>query len=142
MQSFLGAVNFFHTHIPNYASWVSSLYECTVAGFDWNPLTWKKDYKGLFEIFKVAIQDSATLYFPDYNLPWVIRSDASDTAVGAVLFQEFPYANGAITHQPIAFVSHKFSGAAVNWDTFTGSIRSLLCYLQALILSARQGIPP
>ena len=118
MQSFLGAANFFHTHIPNYADWASSLYECTVAGFDWNPLTWKKDYKGLFEIFKVAIQDSATLYFPDYNLPWVIRSDASDTAVGAVLFQEFPDVTGAITHQPIAFVSHKFSGAAVNWDTF------------------------
>ena len=26
MQSFLGAANFFHTHIPNYASWVSSLF--------------------------------------------------------------------------------------------------------------------
>jgi hypothetical protein len=118
MQSFLGAANFFHTHIPNYADWASSLYECTVSGFNWNPLTWTKDYKGLFETFKLAIQNSATLHFPNYSLPWVIRSDASDIAVGAVLFQEFADAAGAITHQPIAFVSHKFSGAAVNWDTF------------------------
>jgi hypothetical protein len=34
MQSFLGAANFLHTHIPNYASWASALYECTTAGFD------------------------------------------------------------------------------------------------------------
>ena len=118
MQRFLGAANFFHTHIPNYADWASALYECTVAGFDWNPLTWTKDYTALFNVFKVAIQDSATLHFPDYTLPWVIRSDASDTAVGAVLFQEYTDPAGVIVHQPIAFVSHKFSGAAVNWDTF------------------------
>ena len=29
MQSFLGAANFFQTHIPNFATWVSPLYECT-----------------------------------------------------------------------------------------------------------------
>ena len=118
MQSFLGAANFFHTHIPNYADWASALYECTVTGFDWNPLTWTKDYKALFEVFQTAIQNSATLHFPDYALPWIIRSDASDIAVGAVLFQEFTDTSGVVIHQPIAFVSHKFSGAAVNWDTF------------------------
>ena len=47
----------------------------------------------------------------------VIRSDASDHAVGAVLFQIYCDSNRAV-HQPIAFASHKFSGAAVNWDTF------------------------
>jgi RNase H-like domain found in reverse transcriptase/Chromo (CHRromatin Organisation MOdifier) domain len=118
MQSFLGAANFFHTHIPNYASWASSLYECTVSGFNWNPATWKKDYKTLFTVFQTAIQDATTLYFPDYSLPWILRSDASDHAVGAVLFQEFTDSTGAVIHQPIAFVSHKFSRAAVNWDTF------------------------
>ena len=118
MQSFLGAANFFHTHLPNYADWASSLYECTTASFDWNPITWTKDYKNLFEVFKVAIANSATLHFPDYSLPWIIRSDSSDHAVGAVLFQEFTDPSGTIVHQPIAFASHKYSGAAVNWDTF------------------------
>jgi hypothetical protein len=118
MQSFLGAANFFHTHIPHYATWASSLYECTVSGFNWDPNTWSKDYKALFEIFKKSINDSVTLYFPDYSLPWILRSDASDHAVGAVLFQEYVDSTGTVIHQPIAFVSHKFSGAAVNWDTF------------------------
>ena len=118
MQSFLGAANFFHTHIPNYASWASDLYECTVTGFDWKSHCWPKDYHALFETFKTAIQSSVTLHFPDYNLQWIIRSDSSDNAVGAVLFQEYIDSNGAIIHQPIAFASHKYSGAAVNWDTY------------------------
>jgi hypothetical protein len=118
MQSFLGAANFFHTHIPHYATWASSLYECTVSGFNWDPTTWSKDYKALFDTFKKSISDSVTLHFPDYSLPWILRSDASDHAVGAVLFQEYLDSTGTVIHQPIAFVSHKFSGAAVNWDTF------------------------
>ena len=117
MQSFLGAANFSHTHIPNYAEWASSLYECTTTSFNWTPSTRVKDYKTILEIFKSSIQTAVTLHFPDYNLPWVIRSDASDHAVGVVLFQIYSDSNGAV-HQPIAFASQKFSGAAVNWDTF------------------------
>ena len=118
MQSFLGAANFFHTHIPNYATWASSLYECTTAAFNWDPTTWTKDYKAIFEIFKTAIKDSATLHFPDYSLPWVIRSDSSDYAVGAVLFQLYTSSTGTTSHQAIAFASKKYSGAAINWDTY------------------------
>ena len=118
MQSFLGAANFFHTHIPNYASWASSLYECTAADFNWKEPTWTKDYRALFDLFKKAIEESVTLHFPDYSLPWIIRSDSSDHAVGAVLYQEHGTSPDEIVHQPIAFASQKYSGAAVNWDTF------------------------
>ena len=118
MQSFLGAANFFHTHIPNYAAWASSLYECTTTAFNWDPATWTKDYHTIFEVFKTAIQDSATLFFPDYSLPWVIRSDSSDFAVGAVLFQIYTAPDGNTEHQAIAFASKKYSGAAINWDTY------------------------
>ena len=118
MQSFLGAANFFQTHIPNFAAWASALYECTASSFNWDNSRWKTDYKHLFELFKIAITQSVTLHFPDYTLPWVIRSDSSDHAVGAVLFQEFTNPQGKFIHQPIAFASHKYSGAAINWDTF------------------------
>ena len=118
MQTFFGAANFFHTHIPNYAEWASSLYECTTTSFNWTPSTWGKDYKTIFEIFKLSIQTAVTLHFPDYNLRWVIHSDASDHAVGAFCSKSTVILMGGAVHQPIAFASHKFSGAAVNWDTF------------------------
>jgi RNase H-like domain found in reverse transcriptase/Chromo (CHRromatin Organisation MOdifier) domain len=118
MQSFLGAANFFHVHIPNYASWSADLYECTTSHFNWDPTTWTKDYNQLFTDFQLAIQSSVALHFPDYSLPWVIRSDSSDSAVGAVLFQIVTASDNTTSHQPIGFASHKYSGSAVNWDVY------------------------
>jgi RNase H-like domain found in reverse transcriptase/Chromo (CHRromatin Organisation MOdifier) domain len=118
MQSFLGAANFFHVHIPNYASWSSDLYECTTSSFNWDPTTWTKDYLHLFALFQRAIQSSVALHFPDYSLPWVIRSDSSDSAVGAVLFQIYTSSDQTTIHQPIGFASHKYSGSAINWDVY------------------------
>jgi len=117
MQSFLGAALFFHQHIPDYSEWSACLYEMTHASFVWDPGTWKKDYKAHFEKFKQAILNAATLFFPDYTLPWVVRCDASDYAVGAVLYQEFNN-DGVIEHQPIAFSSKRFSEPASKWDTY------------------------
>ena len=56
MQSFFRAANFIHTPIPNYAQWTSDLYECTTAAFNWSPNKWPKDYRALFNKFKVAIK--------------------------------------------------------------------------------------
>ena len=79
---------------------------------------WTNDYEALVEVFKTATQDSANLHSPDYFLPGVIRSDSSDYAVGAVLFQLYTNSTRNIIHQAIAFASKKYSGAAINWDTY------------------------
>jgi hypothetical protein len=117
MQSFLGAALFFHHHVPDYSEWAACLYEMTHADFSWDPGGWTQDYVAHFERFKVAIAKASELHFPDYSLPWVIRCDASQYAVGAVLFQEATI-GGEIVHQPIAFSSKRFSGPASNWDTY------------------------
>ena len=118
MQSFLGAALFFHHHIPDYSAWTAKLYEMTHDGFSWDPTKWTCDYHKYFQDFKAALLKATALYFPDYSLPWVIRCDASDDAVGSVLYQEFTDPAGAVIHQPIAFASKRFSGPASNWDTF------------------------
>eukprot|EP01042_Synura_sphagnicola_P036417 gene36417-biopygen4789 len=55
--------------------------------------TWTYDYVGDFERMKLALSLSVANHFPDYELDWVLRVDASDKAVGAVLFQERPETN-------------------------------------------------
>ena len=118
MQSFLGAALFFHNHIPDYSQWSAKLYEMTHDGFSWDPGTWKFGYRAHFELFKTAIQEACTLYFPRYDLPWIIRCDASEHAVGAVLFQVVTNLDGSVDHQPIAFSSKRFSGPATKWDAY------------------------
>ena len=67
---------------------------------------------------KLALSQSDSNHFPDYNLDWVLRVDASDKAVGAVLYQERPDSCGVIVHEPIGFASQKFSQTASRWDAF------------------------
>ena len=118
MQSFLGAALFFHNHIPDYSQWSAKLYEMTHDGFSWDPGTWTFDYAAHFDKFKAAIRAACTLYFPRYDLPWVLRCDASEHAVGAILFQIVTNPDGTVDNQPIAFSSKRFSEPATKWDAY------------------------
>jgi hypothetical protein len=116
MQRFLGAAIYFRPFIPNYAEKTVKLYEMTGNDFNWSEPDWKQDYRGNFEEFKKAILHSFTLYHPDYNLEWILKTDASDYAVGGVLIQ-VSEENGEKVQQVITFVSKKLSGAAIRWST-------------------------
>ena len=118
MQSFLGAALFFHNHIPDYSEWSAKLYETTHDGFSWDRSKWTFDYEAHFEKFKTCIQNATELYFPRYDLPWIVRCDASEHAVGAILFQVFTAEDGTVTNQPIAFSSKRFSEPAQKWDAY------------------------
>lgn len=118
MQSFLGTANFFHSFVPNFADYAAPMYDMARKDFDWNPQSWTKDYRALFERFKDAIVRACSLFYPDYNLDWIVRSDASEIGVGAVLLQVLVGESGATTQQPIAFSSKKFSEQAGRWSTY------------------------
>lgn len=119
MQSFLGAALFFHHHIADYSEWSAKLYEMTNKDFVWDPGQWTYDYVTHFNLFKLAVAKATKLYFPDYTLDWILRCDASDYAIGAVLFQIKILDDGTTMHQPIAFSSQKFSKEAKKgWDTY------------------------
>jgi hypothetical protein len=62
--------------------------------FNWDKKTWSVDYEAVFEKLKEGIRNSITLFFPDYSLVWVLRTDASDIACGAVLYQVYITPNG------------------------------------------------
>ena len=115
MQRFLGMGNFFQPHVPCYSQLTAPLHDMTKAGFNWDPTTWTVDYVDVYSKFKAALIGAVKVYFPDYNLPWVLRTDASEIACGGVLFQVLP--DG--THQPIVFCSSKFSASSLNWDVYT-----------------------
>jgi len=116
-QSFLGVGIFFQKFVPHYATKVAPMYDMTKQNFIWDEKTWKYDYRGAFEDAKKAILDALKLYFPDYNLRWIMRTDASNFGVGGVLLQVFIDKDGNNILQPIGFVSKKFSEQASQWAT-------------------------
>eukprot|EP01035_Chromulina_nebulosa_P023434 gene23434-30373_t len=116
MQRFLGVAVFFNEFIPNYSNVTAKLYDMIKPTFDWSVTTWKEDYKSLFDVAKVALANSTAKHFPNYELDWILRTDASQTGVAAVLLQIYIDGDRKV-YQPIGFKSHKLSGPATRWDT-------------------------
>ena len=116
MQAFLGAANYFKMFVPLYSKKTAPLTDMIHKNFSWDPASWTVDYRGVFEDLKTAIMEAQTAYHPDFSLQWVLCVDASDYAIGGVLFQIPEGAVGEKDLQVIAFVSKKLSGAARNWS--------------------------
>ena len=70
-------------------------------------------------MFKQKLQEAAAVFYPDYSLDWILRTDASLHGVGAVLLQIVKHATNDTEsfYQPISFSSQKFSPQATRWST-------------------------
>ena len=70
---------------------------------------WGEDQKKSMQKLKVAIATTPILYIVDPNKPFVVETDASNFAVGAVLTQE---------GRPIAFESKKLDHTQQNYSVY------------------------
>ena len=118
MQRFLGTALFFKSFIENFSEKSHLLHDMTKSKFNWDPTTWTKDYVSAFEKLKLELANSIAVHFPDYNLKWTLRVDASDVAVGAVLFQERVQDDMLVVNEIIGVASKKFTEIAGRWDPF------------------------
>ena len=113
MQRFLGTSLFFRQFIPHFSELTARLHDMTKLGFNWTDVELVNTYIPYFENFKKSLLKSVSLFYPDYELAWHLRVDASDLGVAFVLLQVLEG-----VHQPILFGSHKFSDQAKKWDTY------------------------
>ena len=74
---------------------------------------WTQEHLDAFAAAKAALSDAVLLAHPDPKAAIALTTDASDTAVGAVLSQG-PFASPA----PLAFFSKKLSAAEKNYSAF------------------------
>ena len=116
-RSLLGKGVFFASFTPNYSTLTGHLTDMTKKTFNWKESTWKHDYRNEFKVFIKGLQDACQLFYPDYTLEWILRTDASELGVGAVLLQRKTNEDDSEVLQPIAFVAKKFSDAAKKWST-------------------------
>ena len=100
LQEFVGMINYYHRFIPQVAATMSPLY-AVLAGKP-KHLVWGPSQNTAFLSIKSALSEATYLKFPAPNAPLLLSTDASDTAMGAVLEQVI---HGQ--HQPLAFFSKK-----------------------------------
>ena len=109
VRSFTAFCNYYRKFVKNFAEVAKPLYRLTSKGVKF---TWEKEHENAFLLLKTRLLQALILAFPNFRHPFVIDTDASETALGAVLSQII---DGE--ERPIAFESRVLSKTEVNYAT-------------------------
>ena len=114
LRRFLGMVNFYRRFIPGVAKTLAPLHlilsphKHSRKNIEWNEVA-----EASFIAVKQQLADTTMLAFPDLSAPNQLVTDASDTAVCAVVQQTV-----AGVTQPLAFFSKSLTSAQEKWSNF------------------------
>ena len=112
LRSFLGMCGFYRMYIPNFSEIARPLTDLT-KNRQSNHLRFDEVQRAAFLSLKKQLCESTVLYSPDPDQPYIIRTDASDYAVGATLAQ----VDKGGQERPIAFAAAKLSDVQTRWST-------------------------
>ena len=105
VRAFIGLSSYYRRYIPDYASIVSPLTDLTKKNAP-NKVKWDIEQDNAFKKVKTLLTTSPILKLIDFNLPFILQTDASSTGLGAVLLQEHEGEKW-----PVAYASRKLSDA-------------------------------
>ena len=130
VKSFLGLTGYYRNFIPNYAAIASPLSDLTKKGLP-NVVEWTDAHEKAYETLKNMTVTKPVLRLPDISKPFVLRTDASNTGVGAVLLQDhegqlFPvsYASKKLLQREVAYSTIEKECFAIVW-----AIKKFMLYL-------------
>jgi hypothetical protein len=86
LQSFLGFVNYYRRFVKDHAKIAAPLTELLKKDKPWE---WGTNQQGAFDALRTAMTQTPVLQLADASGPYVMATDASDYAMGAVLMQDF-----------------------------------------------------
>jgi len=110
LRSFLGLAGYYRRFIRDYSRVALPLTQLTRKD---QHFVWLETHQKAFTNLKNALISAPVLLLPDFTRPFVIHTDASDFATGAVLSQD--QGSGL---QPIAFLSHTLNSAERKYATY------------------------
>ena len=122
VRSFIGFANFYRRFIANYSELTRPLHDLTKKDQPWK---WTDVEQNAFDTLKQRFTIAPVLLMPDKTKPFIIESDASKFATGAVLRQAD--ANGDI--HPCAYLSKSLDATQRNYEIYD---RELLGIVRAL----------
>ena len=101
VKSFLGLVGYYQRFIPGFATLASPLNELTQKALpDW--ITWSEAANQAFRMLRDALCSEPVLITPDFTLPLIVHTDASEVGLGGVLSQV-----RAGEEHPVVYISRK-----------------------------------
>ena len=85
VRAFMGLTNYYRKFIKGCAQIASPLHELTKKGAKF---VWTDACQHAFDALKKALTEAPILAYPDFHLPFILATDASNDAIGMVLGQK------------------------------------------------------
>lgn len=109
IQSFLGLAGYYRKFIKDFSQIAKPLTELTKKDVEYR---WTAQQEDAFDKLKVALTTAPVLQYPDFMRPFIVTTDASDKAIGAILSQ------GEVGDDlPICYASRTLNKAERNYTT-------------------------
>ena len=157
VRSFLGFCSYYRRFIPKFAEISKSLHKLTEKN---QKFLWTKECNAAFETLKEKMVSSPILAHTDFTKPFILDTDASDQAIGAVLSQRIEgkehviaYASRTLTKSErrycvtrkellavinfVKYFRHYLYGRAFTVRTDHGSLRWLMKFKNPEVQIAR-----
>ncbi|CAH2093704.1 unnamed protein product [Euphydryas editha] len=110
LRTFLQTCSWFRKFIPDFARVSEPLTRLTRKSQTW---IWGSDQAGAFKSLKELLTTAPILIQPDYSKPFILRTDASNFALGACLLQ----GESPPDERPIEYASRLLTPAERNYST-------------------------
>ena len=110
VRRFLGMTSYYRRFVRGFANIARPLYNLTSPRrhFEWQP-----EHNAAFLFLQKQLCEPPVLAYPDYDRPFIVSTDASDTALGAVLEQD----DAEGRRHPIAYASQVLARPEQNYST-------------------------
>ncbi|CAK1587698.1 unnamed protein product [Parnassius mnemosyne] len=118
IKSFLGLVGYYRRFIDNFSKITKPLTSLLKRDVNFN---WTQEQTQAFNLLKEKLTSAPLLQYPDFSQPFIVTTDASNYAVGAVLSQ------GPIgKDKPIAYASRTLNKQEGNYSTTEKELLAIL----------------
>ena len=109
LRSFLGLTSYYRKFIKNFSIRASPLFKLLKKN---SKFTWNEKCNNAFEDLRQCLLEDPILIYPNFNKPFIIRTDASTKGIGGVILQE---EEDRMEH-PISCVSRSLKPAEENYS--------------------------
>lgn len=118
IKRFLGLLGYYRKFIPDFARITKPLTQCLKKG---SKITFNSDYVNCFEKCKTLLTNDPILQYPDFTKEFILTTDASNLAIGAVLSQ------GTVgSDKPIAYASRTLNTSEINYSTIEKELLAIV----------------
>lgn len=119
IKRFLGLLGYYRKFIPDFAKITKPMTQCLKKGSKINCND--TNYINCFEKCKTLLTNDPILQYPDFSKDFLLTTDASNLAIGAILSQ------GPIgSDKPIAYASRTLNTSEINYSTIEKELLAIV----------------